>query len=761
MKRMLRSAGAFLLIFSFSVCASTVQGAALNTSCKTVSTPSATAQALSATSSYVTEAQTQPVPQERADKLFSQFSEVENSAGGDTSSFALKNGYLLEQGNACVNLNKAGTFIQDTISGKTAELVVFKYGYSGSPYVYLLQSKNGTCTVTIAGDCPTQSFDTKLLKETEHEYQIGEDGRSPYLPLYIGKRGSNGYPAIFNDRNDQPFMVDEKLIDAIGQVNYFEWLERAATDTRATRSNRLSIEHLLRDLGVDYDTFARAVGADTPFYSLDDIKKDNYREYVKIKTESSAPEAIGKLCFEAWMNKHMTDLAEDGTKVLSYKLHEITSFAGDQNEFAVRIQYDFTTTINEYGMTALFSANADADGKGGFTDATLEMRIQKVGLNSYAVKSVGTGGIAAGLASLPKQEEDKALAAKSLSSVKSNEEKAKIILAQMKQKNAAAYALENGYVLELADSCVNYSMVVAFEEALTDAKDYELIIGKRGPVNDGINGYSVYFFKVDEAGEYTASRYGDWSGEETIAGKSLAVDESISGKEYLLGTDIQGDRWPVYVGKDGSSHYTKLCTHTAWENTIDSSLIHLVGDYNYLQWLKTAAHKSRTQTGCTVNIYYFLQDFHIDYDTLVGTVGAGTKLYDLSLIKKSVYPEYLKITTTATAPEKIGAMILNEWMKKKMETPLEDGTKVTSFHIQETKVFAGDLDEFAIWFEYDFTATRDKNGSTLHMAGSTMSDSKGLHAYTEMRIKKVSKTGYVLLSVGTGGAGQGLKAVNP
>ncbi|MFA9381619.1 MAG: hypothetical protein ACERKO_11230, partial [Acetanaerobacterium sp.] len=348
----------------------------------------------------------QQAVQQRAEEIWSQF--IDQSVIGKAADFALEHGCVLEQDDQTINIEKVGEFLEAYESGGEAELIVLKSGRAfGYYFVYLLQTTGARdYNVTLSCNPLTQSYVLDRFEQTENEVVfLGNEEQSLYLPLYIGKNGTNGYTR-FCELENWEHTIDTGLIELVGEVNYLQWLQESAQDSLRFQRCMGTIGYFLKWFNIDYDTFVDTVGADTTLYDLERIKKEVYSQYMKITTTETDPEKIGALCFEAWMNKKMSKKEDDGTQVTACTLNSVELFAGDINEFAIRVTYDYTVSLTDKGLTAQYAAGGgEYDGNGGFTGASYEMRIKKVGATAYAIQGIGTGGGGQGLIFVPQDGE--------------------------------------------------------------------------------------------------------------------------------------------------------------------------------------------------------------------------------------------------------------------------------------------------------------------------------------------------------------------
>ncbi len=332
----------------------------------------------------------------RAEEILSQF--TENRLLGNLKVFANTNGYVLEQKDKTFNQDLAIDFLQSEWNAST-ELVVLRHSERYDfDYVYLLNRREDSKRIiTVACNEETVTYEFERYEDTDNEIILyATEHKGAYLPLYIGKNGSSGYTRFCHHQNWE-HLIDTKLIAYVGEYDYLQWMSSAAQDSLNFQRCEVNIYDFLKAFSIDYDTFIQAIKSNKQNYNLDKIKQEVYPDYFKLTTDKTSPEEIGRLCFEAYMNNQMHNKAEDGTQVLSYEINNIKLLAGDIEEFAVWIEYDYTVSLTDEGSSIYAAANGTYDGKGSITGAYREMRIKRVGTNTYAVQGVGTGGYAMGL----------------------------------------------------------------------------------------------------------------------------------------------------------------------------------------------------------------------------------------------------------------------------------------------------------------------------------------------------------------------------
>lgn len=123
------------------------------------------------------------------------------------------------------------------------------------------------------------------------------------------------------------------------------------------------------------------------------LKKD-----VSIATDSTDMIEIATKLFEKDRNRYIDDIIPDFYRLLDYKINNVYLIAGNINEFAVAVGYDYHFVWSKKDLyTYHISANGSEDGNNGYTDCYLELRIKKRGNSSFTIIETGTGGIVSGL----------------------------------------------------------------------------------------------------------------------------------------------------------------------------------------------------------------------------------------------------------------------------------------------------------------------------------------------------------------------------
>lgn len=105
---------------------------------------------------------------------------------------------------------------------------------------------------------------------------------------------------------------------------------------------------------------------------------------------------LGQAAFETYMALRMSEKTPVEERIASYQLNNLSILAGDSQEFAVAVHYDFTTDHDDY-----FNPAEGAQGKGTWPDNYRELRVQYAYEDIYAIIGIGTGGGGQGLPPYP------------------------------------------------------------------------------------------------------------------------------------------------------------------------------------------------------------------------------------------------------------------------------------------------------------------------------------------------------------------------
>jgi beta-lactamase regulating signal transducer with metallopeptidase domain len=118
--------------------------------------------------------------------------------------------------------------------------------------------------------------------------------------------------------------------------------------------------------------------------------------------------------------------------------------------------------------------------------------------------------------------------------------------------------------------------------------------------------------------------------------------------------------------------------------------------------------------------------------------------------------ETLSFKSTETNLIKLGTIAFDEYMSSLISEKMPVNERITSYKLKKISLLAGDINEFCVSLNYDFTTDNDSyvNPSVGAKGKGTWPDN-----YMEIRVKKVGKGAYEIVSIGTGGGGQGLSPV--
>jgi beta-lactamase regulating signal transducer with metallopeptidase domain len=120
--------------------------------------------------------------------------------------------------------------------------------------------------------------------------------------------------------------------------------------------------------------------------------------------------------------------------------------------------------------------------------------------------------------------------------------------------------------------------------------------------------------------------------------------------------------------------------------------------------------------------------------------------------------EPITFSSAETDLKRLGTIAFDTYMAFRMspKTPVEE--RVASYQLNDISVLAGDIKEFCVSLNYDFTTDNDGFISPGHGAKGkgTWPDN-----YMEIRVKYAYDDVYAIKSIGTGGGGQGLEPYAP
>lgn len=124
-----------------------------------------------------------------------------------------------------------------------------------------------------------------------------------------------------------------------------------------------------------------------------DVPSDEPLRFSSAETDLSE---LGQAAFAAYMALRMSEKTPVEERIASYQLKDLAILAGDSQEFAVAVHYDFTTDHDDY-----FNPAEGAQGKGTWPDNYRELRVQYAYEDIYAIIGIGTGGGGQGLPPYP------------------------------------------------------------------------------------------------------------------------------------------------------------------------------------------------------------------------------------------------------------------------------------------------------------------------------------------------------------------------
>lgn len=137
------------------------------------------------------------------------------------------------------------------------------------------------------------------------------------------------------------------------------------------------------------------------------------------------------------------------------------------------------------------------------------------------------------------------------------------------------------------------------------------------------------------------------AGDEKV--QELVLDEiTKTDNEYVFVADPGFQMRSIEVGLRGQKglSYNNRCAHTDMEHSIDSRLIEVVGTEAFENWVE----EKQSRTACNINIYTFLKDFEISYQTFTETLGdTAREIYPVDEIINQAYPDKLQNKQTEVA----------------------------------------------------------------------------------------------------------------
>lgn len=118
--------------------------------------------------------------------------------------------------------------------------------------------------------------------------------------------------------------------------------------------------------------------------------------------------------------------------------------------------------------------------------------------------------------------------------------------------------------------------------------------------------------------------------------------------------------------------------------------------------------------------------------------------------------ETLSFKSTETGLIMLGKIAFNEYMSSLTGEKTPVNKRIASYKLNDISILAGDINEFCVSLNYDFTTDNDSyvNPGRGAKGKGTWPDN-----YLEIRVKKIGKDAYEIASIGTGGGGQGLLPV--
>lgn len=110
--------------------------------------------------------------------------------------------------------------------------------------------------------------------------------------------------------------------------------------------------------------------------------------------------------------------------------------------------------------------------------------------------------------------------------------------------------------------------------------------------------------------------------------------------------------------------------------------------------------------------------------------------------------------TTETDLVEIGKIAFDDYMQTLTSANTPDSDRIAAYQLNDLSVLAGDSNEFCVSLNYTFTTDKDNyiNPGRGAKGKGTWPDN-----YMEIRIKNLGQYAYEIVSIGTGGGGQGLE----
>ncbi|WP_341442183.1 M56 family metallopeptidase [Oxobacter pfennigii] len=106
----------------------------------------------------------------------------------------------------------------------------------------------------------------------------------------------------------------------------------------------------------------------------------------------------------------------------------------------------------------------------------------------------------------------------------------------------------------------------------------------------------------------------------------------------------------------------------------------------------------------------------------------------------------------------LGTLAVDTYMNYLMSGKTEVEERIASYKLNDISILAGDINEFCVALNYDFTTDND---SYMNPARGAKGKGTWTDNYFEIRVKYAYDNVYSIKSIGTGGGGQGLKPYEP
>lgn len=118
--------------------------------------------------------------------------------------------------------------------------------------------------------------------------------------------------------------------------------------------------------------------------------------------------------------------------------------------------------------------------------------------------------------------------------------------------------------------------------------------------------------------------------------------------------------------------------------------------------------------------------------------------------------ETMSFKSKETDLVKLGTTAFNEYMSTLTAERTPVNERIASCKLNDISLLAGDINEFCVSLNYDFTTDND---NYVNPSLAAKGKGKWPDNYMEIRVKNIGKYTYEIVGIGTGGGGQGLSSV--